>query len=118
MASMDYRIEKGQLVIRELPSGNIVRIGSFEVPVLQILPLANGCLVLLDPSATKKPTFENLLMVGADGAVRSRAQLPDSHDAFVRVVERDSGVEAQTWNGQLVEIDLATGRTGNARFVK
>jgi len=116
----NYIIENGHLVVRELPSGKIVWSTSFEAPVLQIVPLLklDGCLVLLDPGASKKPTFENLFMVGSDGAVRWRAQLPGSHDAFTNVVARDTGVEAQTWNGQLVEIDLSTGRTRNARFVK
>jgi hypothetical protein len=120
MASIAYSIESGQLVVRELPSGKIVLSCAFEAPVFQIVPLLklDGCLVLLDPGATKKPTFENLFMVGSDGTVRWRAQLPGSHDAFTYIFERGTCVEAQTWNGQLVEVDLSTGRTRNARFVK
>jgi hypothetical protein len=88
--------------------------------VLQVLslPKSSSCLVLLDPSASKKPTFDNLFKVGSYGVIEWRAVLPQSHDAFVSVVDYDDHVEAQTWNGQRVEIDLASGRTKNARFVK
>ena len=88
--------------------------------VLQVitLPKGDGCLVLLDPSATKKPTFENLFKVGADGSIVWKAELPRSHDAFVETIDCGNHVEAQTCNGDRVEIELESGRTKNARFVK
>lgn len=120
MTSVDYSVENGQLIIRGLPAGCGVRRYAFEAPVLQILPLpaGGGCLVLLDPSGTKKPTFENLFKVGPDGSMHWKVHLPVSHDAFVSVIECGDRVEARTWNGQRVEIDLENGRTSNARFVK
>ena len=120
MANLDYRLEDGRLIIRELPAGNVVRCDAFEAPVLKVLPLAtgDGCLVLLDSSATKKPTFENLFKVGPDGSIDWRARLPDSHDAFVGMIDRGDHIEARTWNGLRVEIDLENGQTRNARFVK
>jgi hypothetical protein len=113
MMKSDYVIENGQLVVRELHSRKIVWNSSFEMPVFQIVPLheLDGCLALLDPGVNKKPTFENLFMVGSDGVVRWRAQLPSSHDAFVNVVERDTGIEAQACKGQFIEIDSSTGQT-------
>lgn len=88
--------------------------------MLQVLslPKSSGCLVLLDPSASKKPTFENLFKVSSDGVIKWKAVLPQFHDAFISVVDCDNHVEAQTWNGQRVEIDLESGRTKNVRFVK
>jgi len=120
MASNAYSFESGQLIVREQATGRVVCRQTFEVPVLQVLALpgGNGCLVLLDPSATKDPTFENLLKVGADGAVVWRAELPKSHDAFVSVSNCSDHVEAQTWNGYRVEIDLESGRAKKTWFVK
>jgi hypothetical protein len=120
MANVNYEIESGQLVIRELPNAKIVCKTNFEVPVLQIisLPDREGCLVLLDWGATKKPTFENLLRVNPDGSIGWKAQLPDSHDAFTDVTQNGDRVDAHTWNGYLVDIDLKTGQTRNVRFAK
>src|SRR5437773_351190 len=120
MTNIDYGIENGQLVVREPTSGKVIWKGGFEAPVYQVvaLPGLDGCLVLLDPSATKQPTFENLFKVGPDGSIRWKAQLPRSHDAFTRVIEYADRIEAQTWTGQIVEIDLATGQARNPRFVK
>jgi hypothetical protein len=120
MNNINYSIENSQLVVREPTSGKTIWSGGFEAPILQIVALPNldGCLVLLDPSTTKKPTFENLFKVGPDGKIHWKAQLPRSHDAFTRVIDLGDRMEAQTWTGQLVEIDLVTGKTRNQRFVK
>lgn len=120
MTSFDYSIEQGQLLIREQPTGRVVRCDAFETTVLQILPLpkSEGCLVLLDPSKSKKTTFENLFRVGPDGSINWTVKLPHSHDAFVRVIDCGDHVEARTWNGQRVEIDLTNGQTTNVTFVK
>jgi hypothetical protein len=120
MKGFEYSMDKGQLVIRELPSCRVIHRKAFEAPVLQVLPLSEigGCLVLLDPSGTKQPTFENLFKVGPDGSVEWKAELPRSHDAFVSVNEFGDHVEARTWDGDRVEIDLERGRAKNVRFVK
>ena len=120
MKRFDYFLENELLTIREVSSGNIVQCNAFEAPVLQVLPLSRveGCLVLLDPSAIKKPTFENLFKVSPDGLVDWTVSLPLSHDAFVSVIDRGDYVEARTWKGQSVEINLANGQTRNVRFVK
>jgi hypothetical protein len=119
MKRTEYSIEQGQLVIRDALTGQVMRC-DFEVAVSKMLPLRkdNACLVLLDPAATKKPNFENLLKVRQDGAVEWKAELPDSHDAFVSMHDCGDHVEANTWNGYHVEIDLNSGRTRNVRFVK
>jgi outer membrane protein assembly factor BamB len=119
--SIDYSTEHGQLIIRKRPEGTVVWRSTFEMPIIQIVPLpaSEGCLVLLDPGAkASPPTFENLLRVTVDGRIRWTAQLPESHDAFTGVAIRDGQIEAQTWKGQLVEIDQTTGKATRHRFVK
>jgi hypothetical protein len=115
-----YSVEEGQLIVREQSTDRVVRRQTFEVPVLQVLTLpgGDGYLVLLDFSATKKPTFENLFKVGTDGAIVWKAELPRSPDAFVSMRHCGKHVEAQTWNGYRVEIDLESGRATNTWFVK
>ena len=121
MNSSNYMVRNGMLCIQEPESQKILWEGSFEgLPVIQILPLVNedGCLVLLDGAYAKKPTFENLLRIGTNGSVVWRAQLPQPHDSFTEIIAVGDRIEAQTWKGLRVEIDLATGRTKNPRFVK
>ena len=120
MANYDYDVKEGRLIVRDLIADCVTCRQTFEVPVVQVLTLqsGDGCLVLLEYNASRKPTFENLLRVRPDGTVVWRAELPQSHDAFVAVVDRGNRVEAHTWNGFRVEIDLDTGRTKNVRFVK
>jgi len=118
MQETDYSIEQGQLVIRDLLTGRILRC-DFEAAVSKVLPVPeDDCLVLLDPAATKRPTFENLFRVRKDGSVEWKAELPQSHDAYVSVRDCDGRIEANTWNGERVEIDLNSGRTKNRQFVK
>src|SRR5437764_14211280 len=75
--TFDYSVEKGQLIIRELSTGHVVQ-QVFEAPIIQLLPSSkdDGCLVLLDPSAMKKPTFENLFP-SANDFVSGRPQPTD-----------------------------------------
>jgi hypothetical protein len=89
-----------------------------ELPVLQEIETSKGSLILLDPGASKEPTFENLFL-RRHGRIKWRAQLPQSHDAFVSVNLTESGeIEAQTWQGLLVKVDLETGKTTKKEFVK
>ncbi len=120
MANFDFRTENGKLVVRKSPGGALVWSGEFGAPVMQVVTglSIEGCLVLLDAGATKPPTFENLLLVSPDGEVRWRAQLPQTHDAVSEIVERQGKLEAKTWLGFKVEVDLATGRASEIGFFK
>ena len=77
----NYTIESGKLVVRDSTTGKILWSGNFEgFPVFRLLPLEleGDCLVLLDPGASKKPTFENLLRVKANGTVVWHAKIMNS----------------------------------------
>lgn len=85
---------------------------------LQNITTAKGSLILLDPAVSKDPTFGNLLLKDK-GHVKWRAELPQSHDSFVDLRMTETGdVEAKSWCGYLVQIDLETGRIINKEFVK
>jgi hypothetical protein len=86
--------------------------------ILQQIGTSQGSLILLDPAASKQPTFRNLFLC-RDGRIKWKAQLPRSHDAFVSVnVTRTGEIEARTWQGLLVKVDLETGKTTQKEFVK
>jgi hypothetical protein len=86
--------------------------------ILETIETSEGTLILLDPGSSKQPTFENLFL-RHNGRVKWKAQLPQSHDAFVSVRLTESGeIEANTWQGFLVKVDLETGKTTKKDFVK
>ena len=88
--------------------------------MIKLLPLSDGCdcLVLLDYAGSNRPTFENLLRVDRSGAIVWVAQLPDSNDAYVDVYSSETGIEASTWSGFRVRIDITTGRMVERHFTK
>jgi len=120
MSSVRYTTESGELVARDCRSGELLHKYSFEVPIRQFIPKVEfgGCVVLLDARVSDKPTFENLFMIRADGTNIWSAKLPESHDAFVNVVDQGATIVAHTWRGHLLEIDVATGRTMSDHFTK
>jgi hypothetical protein len=116
-----YSIESGKLVARDPRTGEIRWSNDFSgCPVLKVLPLADGgdCLVLLDFGASRQPTFENLFRVGTTGEIVWRADLPQSHDAYVDVQQSDDGIVGNTWLGARVRIDLSTGHVHWLSFTK
>jgi hypothetical protein len=116
--SITYTIREGQLNVSD--GARTLWEGGFEgVPVVQIVQISDSdrCLVLLDPGA-KQATFENLLMVSPTGSIVWKAELPQSHDAFSKIITNSNSIEATTWNGLRVKLDPATGRVTESRFVK
>jgi outer membrane protein assembly factor BamB len=94
--------------------------GSYEgITVIAARPLDDnsGCVVLLDPGAMPRSTFENLFCVDANGKVMWKAQLPQSHDAFVDLQLTDA-LYANSWSGYRVKLDPATGKIVDQVFVK
>jgi hypothetical protein len=88
--------------------------------VMKVVPIkdSNDCLVLLDPGSSKQQTFENLLRVDKAGIIVWRAKLPHSHDVFVNVVTMNEGIEARTWNGMKVLVNVADGSCQEIGFTK
>jgi hypothetical protein len=84
------------------------------------IPLGNGarCILLLDPVASDATAFENLVCVDRAGAVIWRARLPTSPDVFVSVALVPEGVQAKTWSGVSILLDVDSGREQARSFVK
>lgn len=118
---IDCKVENGELLLIQTANGSIVFRGRFEgVSVIDAVavPQVQGVLVLLDPGGSKEPSFKNLILVDKDGSVRRCFYLPDSHNAFTEIVSKGNEIDARTWNGQLVHLDLDTGKVKPAGFSK
>ncbi len=90
------------------------------MPIKQAIPLNNGnrCILLLDPDATKRPAFENLLCIDRKGTAVWVAKLPTSLDVFLDATITRDGLEAHTWSGMNVVLDQNTGAELKRTFVK
>lgn len=119
--STTYQIQEGKLIACDSSSGTIVSVNEFDgCPVFKVLPLLDqeGCLILLDPGASNKPSFENLLRVNIDGSVVWRSPLPRSHDAYADLLSTEEGIEARTWHGVRVLVDPTNGKIHEIGFSK
>ena len=86
-----------------------------------VLPVvgAADAVVLLDPDAHMKEPFRNLVRISAGGAVIWRAELPGrTDDAYVAVRFDGIQLQANTWSGYLVTLDIDSGRVLEATFTK
>ncbi len=84
------------------------------------LPSNDGkrCVLLLDPDAMQRPTFENLLCIDELGLAIWVARLPESSDFFLSVDHGTEGLRAATWSGWKLILDSATGAELKRTFVK
>ena len=118
---VNYYIESGKLIARSKGSHATLWESDFGgVKVFKIFPLEDGddCIVLLDPGSSKQTTFENLMRIDSSGYVRWRARLPRSNDAFADVLRCGDQIEATTWNGMRVQINVKTGQATEKGFSK
>lgn len=76
------------------------------------------CILLLDPNAYKKATFENLICINRSGFLVWKAKLPANPDLFVQITREPNGVGAITWSGMEMVFDEETGSELNREFVK
>jgi len=75
------------------------------------------CLIRLEITSSDEPTFQNLLCIERDGSLAWTAELPRSHDAFVKFELTSEGLFAWGWSGFRVKLDPATGKIIERKFV-
>lgn len=76
------------------------------------------CVLLLDPDASKRSAFENLLCIDRKGSPVWTAKLPTSPDVFLDVASTPEGLLAKTWSGLNILLDQHTGAELKRIFVK
>jgi hypothetical protein len=88
--------------------------------VVAVVPADSNstCIILLEPTASKQPTFQNLLRVDHGGNIVWKAELPGSHDVFADVQMKADGLYAHSMSGYLLKLDPSTGRILERTFVK
>lgn len=84
------------------------------------LPSDDGkrCVLLLDPGASRRPIYENLLCIDESGQRIWVARLPDSTDAFVSVHPSGEVLRATSWSGWSLLLEPDTGAEIKRTFVK
>lgn len=110
-----------RLRVYSAPNGSLSWQGDYEgMPVIALLAVKSNAvwIVLLEPSATKQPTFENLLCIAGDGHLIWKAELPSTHDCFVEVQDGPDGLIAATWSGYRVKLNPETGKIMERKFTK
>jgi hypothetical protein len=73
---------------------------------------------LLDPDASQRSAFENLLCIDRKGSPVWTAKLPTSPDVFLEIAPTSDGILARTWSGLKVLLDQHTGAELKRIFVK
>lgn len=109
------------LVVSRNPNGSYSWSGQFNgADIKCVAPSDNGthCVLLLDPDASKRSAFENLLCIDRNGAPVWIAKLPTSPDVFLNLISTSEGLVATTWSGLQILLDQHTGAELKRTFVK
>jgi hypothetical protein len=95
--------------------------GTFKgQPVKTALPIDNGerCIILLDPDATKIAKFDNLFCIDRSERKIWSAKLPGPGDAFTEISFCPKGIQAYSWSGFSVTINIEDGVAIDSKFTK
>ena len=82
-----------------------------DIPIRSAVPIDDGkrCILLLDPDASQRSVFENLLCIDQNGSAFWTAKLPDRPDCYVSIDLREEGIWANSWSCFRVLIDKHSG---------
>ena len=119
MASFEYQIERGDLVILRLPGRIEIWRGSFDegsVVKLAAMPGSEGCVVVLFD--TRVEQRRNLLRVATDGSILWRADTPPGEFGYSNVWWEAERLYAFASSGYLLLLDKNTGAILERVFTK
>jgi hypothetical protein len=110
----------GQFTVFRSEDGAITWSGSYRTMKISAAFLIDDerCIILLDPGASKQEVFENLLCLESSGSMVWKAELPDQPDVFVKFEIAADGLQAWTWSGWVLRLELTTGKILERHFVK
>jgi len=109
------------LFVSQNADGSYAWSGQYNgVSIVRVIPLdgVSRCVLLLDPDASQRQAFENLLCIDRGGGAVWTARLHTSPDVFLGIVPTDEGIWANTWSGWRVLLDPNTGAELRGSFVK
>jgi hypothetical protein len=84
------------------------------------IPMDEGacCVLLIDPDASDRSAFKNLLCINVNGQPTWIAELPTSPDVLLDVSLSSEGLIAHTWSGIQVLLDSNYGGELDRKFNK
>jgi hypothetical protein len=109
------------VIMSHNPDGSYFWSGQYNGAAIKCaVPIDDGkhCIPLLDPDASKRSAFENLLCIDRMGVLFWTAKLPMSPDVFLNVTSNSEGLLANTSSGLKVLLDEHTGSESKRTFVK
>jgi hypothetical protein len=109
------------IVVRQQADMSYKWSGNYNGAVIKrAIPANEGtcCILLLDPDASRRSVFENLLSVDQKGNLVWTAKLPANPDAFLEISPVSQGISANTWSGFQLLLDRDTGAELRRIFTK
>jgi hypothetical protein len=109
------------IVVSENADGSLSWSGKYRgASIERAIPIDGGkrCVLLLDPDASQRSVFENLLCIDRSEKPIWFAKLLGNPDCFVRVDQTDEGILANTFSGWRVVLDQNTGMQLKTVFTK
>lgn len=103
------------------PDGSYSWSGQYKDAAIKCaVPSQDGkqCILLLDPDASERSAFENLLCIDQKGDLVWSAKPPTSPDVFLDVTSTPEGLLTRTWSGVKLLLDQHTGTELKRTFVK
>lgn len=110
-----------RIVVSRNEDGSYSWLGQYNgMSIQQAIPIDEGahCVLLLDPDASGRSAFKNLLCIDVKGWPIWSAELPASPDVFLDVSLNSEGLLAHTWSGMAIILDGNTGRELHRKFNK
>ena len=119
--SVAFSTLKQDLVVKLNADASYSWSGQFNnATVRRAIPITDGryCVLLLDPDASTRSVFANLLCIDRRKAPTWTAKVPTYPDVFVEIRMTSEGLEATSWSGFNLLLDPQTGEELKRTFVK
>ncbi|NML29630.1 hypothetical protein [Paraburkholderia antibiotica] len=109
------------VVVSQSKDGSYSWLGQYDgMSIKKAIPMGEGtcCVLLIDPDASNRSAFENLLCIDVNGRPTWIAELPTSPDVFLDVSLGSEGLIAHTWSGMQILLDTKSGIELDRKFNK
>jgi outer membrane protein assembly factor BamB len=117
-----YSVNEKKLQIKDTHTQELTWEGEpdgFSVLAILPIPETDDCIVLLN-FYNNTSRMKNVVRCKPDGAIAWRCKLPSSNgfDAYTSIVWTDRGLEAYSWSGFVVVLNINDGSVMSSMFVK
>ena len=118
-----YEVAGKELIVKHGKDAMVVWKGKpegYAVNTVLPIPGEDNCIVLCEYVDDSPVQFHNLFRLTPHGDIVWSAELPGvmGSDAYVHVEITNNGLEANTWSGMRVRIDLRNGKVLESSYTK